>query len=126
MKLIPAVRNWLIPILLTTSLSGCFGGFNSVKPVEIVTTPIERQPLNLPKAEPLSLKPIKWVIITPDNYDEIIDMMNERGDDLVFFAITPNDYEIMSLNLLQIRNFIEFQAETLKSYKQYYESENAE
>ena len=61
-------------------LSGC----SSVKKLDIFTTEVERQPLNLNTPTPPQLEKIKWIIITSDNAEEVMAKLEEQGIDLLF------------------------------------------
>lgn len=49
----------------------------------------------LPQPRPIGTRPVKWTVLTPDNLP---------SGDFVLFALTPPNYEALSLN----------QAETLR------------
>ena len=122
-------RAWLIPtILLLSSISGCatFSLFDKepdVKPIEVVTKPVEKTPLDLPMPDPLKLESVKWRIVTPENIDKVWEQLGAEGGNVVLFALTEDGYKTLSLNFAQIRNFILTQNETLIKYRLYYEPE---
>ncbi len=62
---------------------------------------LERPPERptLPDPAPLDLRPQKWNVYTPDRLPE--------GDDWVIIGLTTKDYEILSLNVADIRRWIE-------------------
>lgn len=120
--------NVLKSLILTTSLlllSGCssFGLFSGpdVKPVEVVTQEVQRTPLRLPDPEPVTTDTPKWVIITPENAEEVFAKMQEDGYDKVLFGLTDEGYEDLAIMMARIRNYIEAQRRTLGKYREYYE-----
>ena len=62
-------------LTLITFLTSC----SSVKKLDVFTTEVERQPLDLPKPLTPKLEEIKWTIITSENADEVFKRMEEEG-----------------------------------------------
>ena len=114
----------ILLIFLTVSLF-LLAGCSNVDRVETVSTPTERTPLNIDPADPVDLKSIEWIVVTPDNVDNIMDMLEQSGNNLVVFGITPSDYEDLSMNMSEIRNHINTQRRILLQYKIYYEGESS-
>lgn len=119
--------NVLKSLILITSLlllSGCtsFGLFGSdVEPVEIVTEEVRRTPLNLPNPEPVLTDPPMWIVITPENAEEVFSKMEADGYDKVLFGLTDEGYEDLALMMARIRNHIEAQKTVIIKYREYYE-----
>jgi hypothetical protein len=125
-KLTKSVRLWqiLATFLILTSLSGCasFDLFGSkVKPIEVVSKPLEKTPLNITPPEPLSIKPIEWVVVTPENVDEVFAKLKDEGKDVVILAMTSDGYQRLAITMADIRNFVNTQRNIIIQYKQYYE-----
>lgn len=121
------VRTLLILTILPLSLtlSGCGSLFGPrVKPIEVQTKAVERTRLNLPEPAPLQARELNWVIVTPENVEQVFADMDERNESLVLFAITDKGYEQLSLTMAEIRVFIASQRAVLLKYKEYYEPEN--
>lgn len=122
--------NVLKSLTLTTSLlllSGCasFGLFGGpdVEPIEIITEEVQRAPLNLPDPEPVRTDTPKWIIITPENAEEVFAKMEEDGYDKVLFGLTDEGYEDLAIMMARIRNYIEAQKTVIIKYREYYEEE---
>ena len=111
----------LVLLTLTTFLTSCG---TAVKQLEIFSTEVEREPLNLPEPLTPKLEEIKWTIITSDNADEVFAKLKAGNIDPVLFGLTDEGYEALSKNFAQIRAYMLQQDEIIKSYKEYYESEN--
>jgi hypothetical protein len=112
--------------LLLISLSGCasFSLFGSrVKPVQIETKAVERTRLDLPMPAPLQPRSPQWILITPENSEQIWEKLKAENKDLVLFGLTDDGYEELSINMVEIRNFIASQRQIIIKYKEYYESE---
>ena len=113
----------ILPLLLSGCASWSFFS-DPVKPVEIQSKAIERTPLNLPDPIPLDPLPIKWIVITPENAEEVWKTLKDKNEDLVLFALTDNGYEQISINMAAIRNFIDKQRIIIINYKDYYEKKS--
>ena len=119
--------NVLRSLILITSLlllSGCtsFSLFGEdVKPVEVVVKPQERTRLNLEMPQPLAMRDVQWVVITPENADEIWAMLDQSNTDLVLFGLTDEGYESLAINIANIRNAMNEQRIIILKYKEYYE-----
>lgn len=111
-------------ILLTLPLiSGCtlFGGWKKVEPITISKKAEERQRLNLSEPAPLKPRTPKWIVVTPDNIEQVWKKLENEGDDLVLFGLTDEGYEELALNMAEMRNYINTQRQILLQYKKYYE-----
>ena len=109
--------NKLIIALLVLTMTGC-----SVfrKPEEVVVTntvikapdiPLQSQP------RPINMIDIKWYTVTTDNIDEFEKNFENDNGDLVFFAISVPHYQNLSLNLAEIRRYIEQQQSIIIYYE---------
>lgn len=118
------MKNVLVLLLLASSLSGCgsLGLFrDEVKPVEVVSKPIEKTPLAIEQPPPITTSPIQWLIITRHNSTEQLDRLNAAGVDPVVFALTDEGYKQLSLTIAELRNLISTQRNIIIQYKEYYE-----
>jgi hypothetical protein len=120
------VRLLLTAITLPLFVSGCasfgnlFGG-TTVKPVEIQTKAVERTPLNLRLPDPFRARDMEWIIITPDNAEEVWKRLRDSNTDLVLFSVTDDGYETLALTMAELRNIIAQQSAIILKYKEYYE-----
>lgn len=111
-------------LLLSTSLVGCASfdfGVGKVKPIEVITKANERTPLNIEQPEPIKTKPIKWVVVTPSNAEEIFQRLEQEGHSPVLFAITDDGYQQLAVTIAELRNIINTQRNIILKYKEYYE-----
>ena len=116
---------WLIPVLFL--LNSCSWFTNDVQPapvkkIETVTKYIEKTPLNLPSPTPAVLSNINWVLVTPENADEVFTQLKKDNADQVIFGLTDDNYELLSKNFAQIRAYIIKQNEIINQYKSYYDN----
>lgn len=108
-------------LILITALSNISGCATSVKPIEVVSKPVERTRLDIPNPEPLKARPIKWLVITKDNSVDVFKKMEDLGQDPVVFALTDEGYQQLSMSIAEIRNLISTQRTIINKYKEYYE-----
>ena len=87
----------------------------------IATKPLERTPLDLAMPDPIKSRNITWIVVTPENAEEIFKQMEARGQTPVLFALTDDGYQELAINMVDIRNFINSQRGIILRYKDYYE-----
>ena len=108
----------LVVVLLI--FSGC-STFKSEKQVEVITQEIEKPKLNLDVVEPLDLKPVKWIVITRENVAEVFTNLEQEGKSVALFALDTDTYEVLAINMEDIKRYILTQNKILVKYKEYYE-----
>ena len=116
---VKSIGNVLLSLTLIIFLTSC----SSIKKLEIFKTEIEREPLNLQEPILPKLEPIKWIVITSNNAEEVFKKLEEQGIDPVLFGLSDNDYQLIAKNFAQIRHNLKKKSEIIKSYKEYYEPE---
>ena len=96
------------------------------KQIEISAKPVPKPALELPKADELFFKEVNWVLITPDNYEEVFEKLSANGRPVVLFGLTDTGYENLATNLSSLRSFVQQQKIIIAAYESYYkESEKA-
>lgn len=126
-----SVHRLLIPIISLSLISGCasiwpFGDEPDVKPITVQRKAVERARLNIKAPEPIKAREFKWVIITPDNAEQVWAKLKEEGKDLVLFALTDEGYEELAMTMGEIKNYLANQRSIIIKYKEYYEPVNSE
>lgn len=120
----------LVLALMIPTLTGCASfslfGKSKVQEVEIQTQAVERTRLDLKQPTPLAPRTPKWIVITPENAQKVWEKLASNNENLVLFAVTDNGYEELSINMAEIRNFINMQRQIIIKYKEYYEPEITE
>lgn len=96
-----------------------------VQEIQISAKPVNKPELVLPYADPIQARDVQWIVITPDNYEKVFNDLTKSGQPVVFFALTDNGYENISLNLSDIRAFIQQQQAIIAAYEGYYKESNA-
>jgi hypothetical protein len=110
-------------LILFVALSAC----STPQPVsiEISAKPVDRPELVLPKPDRIQTRQIDWVIITPDNAEEVFNRLKETGKPVTFFALTEQGYEALALNLNDLRTFIQQLQTIIVAYESYYAQSTA-
>ena len=124
MKPILSAQPWLI-LIISLCLSSCSllsgFGWKSEKPIEVRTLEQERVKLKIDSPQPLSIESMEWIVVTPENVNEVFKQLEEKNTDLVLFAITDDGYEKLASDMVLIRNYIAQQRLIIMKYKDYYE-----
>jgi hypothetical protein len=96
-------------------LTGC-----ASKP-KIVDKPIlyERPELVLPKVQPVTQAGIQWVVINASNAEEKLNYLKTRPN-VTYFAVTSQGYQNLSMNVADLRRYIEQQNAVVAAYQAYY------
>lgn len=120
------VLRLLILTTLPLIISGCgiLSFFQEdVKPVEIQTQAVARQPLNLPDPEQFkSPTNVRFIVITRETADSVFSDLITEDMDPVVYALTDQGYEELSLTIAELRNLIATQRSMIQRYREYYES----
>lgn len=115
--------NKVLMVLLILSLIGCASNppKPTVKPIEIEKKYTPLAVLHPPLPEGVIWEEFEWKVLTPDilrkmlkDYDE--GKLTEK--DLVFFGISPEGYEKLSVNMAEIIRYIEGQKSVIMYYKE--------
>lgn len=106
-------------VLLFSSLTGC-ALYPTSKPNAIVETP----QLDIQLPEPLHLEPVKWVVITKDNYQQIINSSENKNGLVFLVALDEKEYKDISLNHTKVLRYIREQKSVIAAYRKYYDSQN--
>ena len=103
----------MVPLLTT----GC-SVFRKPEEVVVTNTVIKAPDIPLqPSPRPVNMIDIKWYTVTTDNIDEFEKNFENDNGDLVFFAISVPHYQNLSLNLAEIRRYLEQQQAIIIYYE---------
>ena len=106
-------------VLVAFIMSGCT---TAVKTIEVLNRPEPKTPIGIDLPEPLSLQPVEWIIITPENAEEVWAKLSENPKgEVVLFALDQNGYELVAKNFAQIRTALAEHRNVIIAYKDYYE-----
>ena len=115
------IKNVLGFGLILTILSGCS---SMPQRIEVSAKPVDKPELVLPNADGIRMKDVEWVLITPENFEEKVAEIEATGRPVVFFALTDEGYENISMNFSSIRAYIQQQQAIIAAYENYYKNAN--
>lgn len=104
-------------------LSSCSS--NPPQQIQISAKPVKVPELVLPEADVLYFRPIKWTLITEDNFAENLEKIAKKGRPVVFFALTDEGYQELALNLSDLRAYVQQQKIIIAAYERYYKDANS-
>lgn len=102
-------------LALTSLNSGCA----SVEPTVVVKTDYVVKDIPIqPRPKPLNLHRVKFYAVTPENMEEFLERFEEESGTTVFFAMSVPDYENMSMNVAELRRYINQQKALVVYYEE--------
>lgn len=107
-----------LAILLISSCS-------TLNPIEVTSTPIEKPQLVLPSADLVNMRELRWIVINEDNVELVFEILRKTGRPVALFSLDGKSYENVSLNLSDLRTFIQQQTAIIAAYQDYYNKANA-
>jgi hypothetical protein len=112
-----------LPILILSALilSGCAGVIPKNTTLDVQVQEVSKPTLSLDQPKPLEISPPQWIIITPQNAEEVRKTLLNSNQPVVLIGLTSKEYENFSYSLLEIRNFISLQRQIIIEYQNYYE-----
>ena len=113
------MSNVLIALMAVLLLSSCSSIPNVI---DINAAPVEKQKLELPSVDRFSQRPTDWIVITPENAEQIFNVIAD-GKTLVVFAMEEQSYQALSLNVTDLLKLVKQQQAVIAAYERYYEAE---
>lgn len=106
----------LVILISLITLAGCSGlkmepEIKTVTKIEKITVPIVARP------KPLQLNDTRVFVVTKDNYDEFVKEFTEVYGELAFVALSMRDYQLLALNIAEIRRYLNQQKEIIVYYE---------
>ena len=98
------LKKILLTLIVLTTACSC--SLIPTKQVEVVTKPLERQIVQpiLPRA--VDLKEPMWYVVSEKNIDEFLAQVEKDQGNVVFFAMSVPDYELMAYNMQELKRYI--------------------
>lgn len=91
--------------------------------INVETTPVEKPELVLPEVDKFTQRNVKWIVVTPENVNNVFKDLEDSNTDVVLFALTDEGYANLTLNVADIIKLLQQQKAIIAAYKQYYESQ---
>ena len=114
-----ALKNYLKVsslLLLSLALSSC-SSWPQLKQIEVKTVEIERNVPVQNRPRQLDLSSIKWYVVTEENFEEFKKRFTAENGGFLFYAISIRDYETLTLNMADIKRYIEQQKNIIVYYE---------
>ena len=104
-------------LLLCLLISSC-STWDKITKVEVQTVEVERviPTQNRPRA--LSMNDITWFVVTSENFEEFKKRYTKQNGEFLFYALSVRDYETLSLNMAEIKRYIEQQKQIIMYYEE--------
>lgn len=107
-----------IAVLCSFFLAGC----NSTAKVYDKPVLVDRQELIVPQVQPINQADFKWIVITPENANQKMKELQSEGI-VTVLALTPEGYKNLSMNVAELRKYIQQQHAVIAAYKEYYKNQ---
>ncbi len=89
----------------------------SKKEVSITTKAVERQIMQPVMPREIDLKEPYWYVVSDKNIDEFLERVEKESGQLVFFAMSVPDYELMAYNMQELKRYIRELKEVVVYYR---------
>lgn len=93
-------------MLLTTLMMVSNCSLFPTKTLEVSAKPIDRTIVQPIMPREIDLKEVRWLTITPENFEEQFKVIEEQEGELVFLAMTIPDYEASAYNMQELKRYI--------------------
>ena len=87
-------------------MMACSCSLLPTKQIEVTAKPMDRTIVQPVMPREIDLKEVRWLPITPENYEEQFALIEDQEGELVFLAMTVPDYETMAYNMQEIKRYI--------------------
>lgn len=94
-------------------LAGCSG------PMQFIDTAVDGPKLRAPDPRPLVMQDVEFIVISNENIEKYL--ADIQSGDLVIIGMTPESYKAMSINTMQLLNYIKAQQSVIAAYREFYE-----
>jgi len=95
-----------LALQLTILMMVCSCSLIPTKQIEVTAKPMDRTIIQPVMPREIDLKEVRWLTITPENFEEQFKVIENQEGELVFLAMTVPDYEVMAYNMQEIKRYI--------------------
>jgi uncharacterized protein YcfL len=97
--------------LVPLALAGC----NSVQPASTVAPQLE---VSAPVPQQINTLPVEWKVLNKSELKKLVAELDKNQDpNYSVFVLTPQGFQNLSLNLTEMKRYIQEQQEAIKFYK---------
>jgi len=75
------------------------------KQVEITAKPLDRTFVQPVMPREINLGVPQWIVVTPDNWEDQLERIKQQEGEVLFLAMTVPDYEVMSVNMKELKRY---------------------
>jgi hypothetical protein len=76
------------------------------KQIEVTAKPMDRTIIQPVMPREIDLKDVKWLTVTPENWEDQLKIIEDQEGELVFLALSIPDYEMMAYNMQELKRYI--------------------
>ena len=98
-------------------IMACSCSLIPTKQIEVTAKPLDRKIVQPVMPREIDLKEPMWIVITPDNWEDQLAMIEQQEGELVFLAMTIPDYEVMAYNMQELKRYINELKEVVVYYR---------
>ena len=98
------LRNSAVQLMILIMVCSC--SLIPTKQIEVTAKPLDRKIVQPIMPREIDLQEPKWIVITPENWEDQLAMIEEQEGELVFLAMTIPDYEVMAYNMQELKRYI--------------------
>ena len=111
------MKRFLLALPFAIMLAGC-------QTTNTVMTPIlqDRPAFVPPPLTAAKQSPVNWIVLNKGNAAEKIAELEKSDGVVAVFALTPRGYENLSINVAELRRYIQQQNAIIAAMRQYYET----
>lgn len=110
------LRNLAIPLTILMMASSC-SLLPKTKQIEVTAKPLERTFVQPVMPREINLGVPQWIVVTPDNWEEQLARIEKQEGEILFLAMTVPDYELMSVNMQELKRYITELKDVVVYYK---------
>ena len=88
------------------------------KQVEITAKPLERTFVQPVMPREINLGVPQWIVVTPANWEDQLARIEKQEGEILFLAMTVPDYEVMSVNMKELKRYITELKDVVVYYKE--------
>jgi hypothetical protein len=87
-------------------MMACSCSLLPTKEIQVTAKPMDRTIVQPVMPREIDLKEVRWLTITPENYEQQFAVIEDQEGELVFLAMTVPDYEVMAYNMQELKRYI--------------------
>ena len=110
------LKNLVVPLTILMMVSSC-SLLPKTKTVEVTAKPLERTFVQPVMPREINLGVPQWIVVTPDNWEEQLARIEKQEGEILFLAMTVPDYEVMSVNMKELKRYITELKDVVVYYK---------